>query len=169
MNVLLRPPGLNTWLNLVKASVCTFKIPAGGCRDLVLLQTSLIRKFPSLLHLSLTHLEWSASLFHLSFSSLFGGQFTNQQSPAQIQTVQIKSISWQEKKARAWPLRKGAIFEIKSLHFQGWWGLEQVLNRRMMIHLLAVNQSCAMCLLTKFADELRRFHFKRVKGNLNNA
>lgn len=67
-NVLLRPSGLYLWLNPVKAFIQTLKILAGRCRDLLVLQplkTSLIHKFPCLLKLPPTNLEWSASFFGL--------------------------------------------------------------------------------------------------------
>ena len=71
--VLLRPSGLNIWLNPVKASIYTFKILVGRCRDLFILwppKTSFVNKFPCLLTLPLTNLEWSAFFFFWSLLAL---------------------------------------------------------------------------------------------------
>lgn len=55
-NVLVRPLGLNTWLNPVKGSIPTLRIPPGGCgglRCLAIAKTSSLCKFPYLLKLPL--------------------------------------------------------------------------------------------------------------------
>lgn len=73
--VLLRPPGWYTRLNTAKVSTQTFKILAGRCGDLRilgLLRTSLRGKFPCLLHLSLIHLKWPASLQSLPVLCVWG-------------------------------------------------------------------------------------------------
>ena len=54
----------------------------GGFRDLLVLwlpNKSLVSKFPCILKLPPTNLEWSASFFGLSLPSMYGGQFLNQQ------------------------------------------------------------------------------------------
>ena len=80
-NVLLRPSGLDTWLNFVKSSMQTFKILAGACGDLLLLwlpKISLVHKFSCLLNPPLTNLEWSVSFLGLFLPSVYGDQFPNQ-------------------------------------------------------------------------------------------
>lgn len=65
-NMLLRLPGGYTWPNSMRASIWTFKILVGWCRELLILwppKISLISKFPCLLNLPLICLEWSASFF----------------------------------------------------------------------------------------------------------
>lgn len=56
----------------------TFRILAGRCEDLLILQplmTSLICRFPCLLNLLPTNVKWSASFFPLSLLSVYGDQF----------------------------------------------------------------------------------------------
>ena len=84
-NVLLRPSRLYMWLNPIKASMWTFKILEGRLQNsihLLVPKTNLIWKFPCLLNLLPTNLEWLASFFHLSLPSVYGGQF--QISPSNL-------------------------------------------------------------------------------------
>ena len=80
--VLLRPSGRYMWLNPGEASIETFKILVGGCRDLLILwpsKSGLVFLFPYLIKPPPTNLEWSASLFGHSLSSVYKGQFAKQQ------------------------------------------------------------------------------------------
>lgn len=71
----LRPPRLNMWLNRIKASVRTFKILAGQCGDLLIVwlpKTSLkCMQIPLLIKPTTHPPEWSASLFGLSWLSVY--------------------------------------------------------------------------------------------------
>lgn len=63
---------------MCKASIQTFKILSGGCRDLLILwpsKTSLVMNFSCLLNLPPTNLELSASFFHHFLPSVCGNQF----------------------------------------------------------------------------------------------
>ena len=51
----------------------------GWRAHLVATKFSLVCKFPCLLNLPRTNLEWSASFFSLSLPSMYGGRFMNQQ------------------------------------------------------------------------------------------
>ena len=74
-NELLKPSGLNMWLDPAKVSIYTFKILAGDCPDLLILQVpkiSLLCKFPCLLNPPPTNLKCSASPFAFYLSSCIG-------------------------------------------------------------------------------------------------
>ena len=71
---LLRPSGLNMWLNSVKSSIQTFKILVGRFRDFLTLQlpkTSLLCTFPCLLNLPPINLGWSSSFSDLFLPSMY--------------------------------------------------------------------------------------------------
>lgn len=64
--LLLRSPGLNTWLNQLMPPYKCLRL-ASLCGALLILQppkTSLIFTFSCLLYLPPTHLEWTTSFFH---------------------------------------------------------------------------------------------------------
>lgn len=70
--------GLNTRLNVVKASRWTFEILAGELGDHVVLwlpRTSLVCRFPCLFKPPLSILECTTSCFCLSSPSVYRGQF----------------------------------------------------------------------------------------------
>lgn len=75
-----------------KGFYLTFKILVGGLRHLYFLQlpkTSLLCKFPCLLKLPPTNLEWSGSFFILSLISTYRGQF--QISPGKLRRFQTNT------------------------------------------------------------------------------
>lgn len=74
-NELLRPSGLNMWLDQAKVSIYTFKILACDCPDLLILRVpkiSLLCKFPCLVNPPPTNLKCSASPFADSLSPGIG-------------------------------------------------------------------------------------------------
>lgn len=73
-SMVLRLSVLNMWLISVKASTWTFRILVARFRSLLALchlKSSLICKFPCLLKLPPSDLEWSISFFDLSFPSTY--------------------------------------------------------------------------------------------------
>lgn len=83
---------LCTWPNPVKASIETFKLLAGRCRDLLVLQlpkTSLICKCLGLWKWSPASLEWSAPFFHLSSCSVLRAPFSV--SPGELLRLQANT------------------------------------------------------------------------------
>lgn len=89
-NVSMWPSGLNRWLNPGKASIEMIKDLVGRCRDLLILwlsKTSNVYKFPWLLKLPPTNLEWSAFFFCLSLSSMYETEFWI--SPRELQMLEI--------------------------------------------------------------------------------
>ena len=78
----LRPSGWYMWLNLVKASIETFKILTGRCGVLLIFwppKVNFTSKFPCLSHLPPTSLEGSASFFSLS---LYGANLWTSSQPS---------------------------------------------------------------------------------------
>ena len=88
-NVLLRPCGLKMQLTPIKPTIEIFKILVGRPGDLLILwmdaQNRPLHKFPCLLNLPSTNMEWSVSFFKLSLPSVFRGQKKFQISSRELQ------------------------------------------------------------------------------------
>lgn len=114
--VVLRPSALCTWLNPVKDSIQIFKILAGRCGDLLVLQlpkASLLKPLP-------IHLEWSASFFGVFLPSVsMGASFRlHQGAPRLWANYQPASQKTAEMNLR----KEAAIEEILRWPFTSMWG-----------------------------------------------